>query len=328
MPETTPNQPVTERPGAKSPSAVRESIRNAAAQLGRDLANQGPLETGVPAAPAKPAEEAAPATPTGPERDAQGKFIPKPKEETPAAPADDPNKAAMREVIKREREARRKAEERTAELERRLMAPMAPAQPQVDPEAEILASMPPETQEWWKKAGSKLFDIRAQKVLAAEKATVAERAAAEEREQAADERDLDDWVADKMAEGEVVNERDMRAALDECEANGWRFGKSNHDHFEQVFKIRKKVSAGASAPVRTAKEAEASATAAAQAAARSGGVTPSSYAPPAIDRDAYNKALREASMRGDHNAVSKLLRERLRGTSVDRVFNPGQSPEG
>lgn len=304
----------------KQPEAKPSRIGAIAEQLRRDMDAQTGINTGQPIK-APPAPEAPPAQPT--DRDAHGRFVK--KEEPP--PAEDPNKAAMRELIKRQKAQIREQEKRMAELERRFQ-PMAPQAPPPDPEAELLSTMPEETRTWWKNTGDRLVDIRINKVLSAKDAEIARLEAAKQAQDAGFDTAFDDFVADRLVEGEVVDERKFYGFLDEIESNGWRFGRDDSTHIEQAYKMFRKANAGAVTPVRTAEDAEKAAAEAARNAARSGGTPPSTQAPPQMDRGEYGRKLREAVLRGDHAEKSRLMRERLRGTVVDQVFNPRAGQEG
>ena len=303
------------------PSRKAPDVGRAAAALRAQMAGQSPIDTGV-APPPPPAEP-----PVEKPRNDKGQFV-KPDDAPPPPPAEDPSKAAMREVIKRFKAKEREAERRIAELERQ-RSPMAPAAPPpADPEAELLSTMPDETKTWWKNTGNKLVDIRINTALSAREAEAARHKAAGDAETEAFHTAVDDFVADRLIDNEVVDDRKFRGFLAQIDADGYRFGRDDATHIEQAFKMFKTVAANASTPVRSAEDTEKAAKAAAAAAARSGGTPPSTAAPPTMDRGEYGKKLREATIRGDHNEVSRLMRERLRGTSLDRMFNPRASQEG
>lgn len=310
----------------KQPEAKPSRVSVIAAQLQRDMAAQAAIDSGV--APVKePPAEKSPA-PEGKTRDESGRFVKKDDAPPAAPPAEDPSKAAMREVIKRQKAKEREYQQRISDLERRY-APMAPvAPPQPDPEAELLATMPEETKTWWKNTGDKLVDHRIHKALSAKEAEAAARKAAEDDKNARFVATFDDFVADRLVENEVVDERKFMAFLDEIDANGWRFGREDSAHIEQAYKMFKKANAQGVTPVRTPEEAEKSAKETERAAARSGGTPPSSQAPPQMDKGEYGRKLREAVLRGDHAEKARLLRDRFRGTILERTFNTGAGQEG
>ena len=280
------------------PATIQATIRETAKGLGT-----------IPptaAAPSTPATPAPPATPEGKPRGDDGKFT------------EDPNKKAMREVIKRQ-------QERIKALEAKSSTPVVtPTTPTQDPDADLVASMSPETKAWWEKVGAKAVDARAknqaevalkpfERALANANETLAKQEA-----EAAWNANLNDWMAGKMADGIVVDERAMLTALDTVEGNGWRLGKSDADHFEAVFGMLKASNPAASAPIKTGEEAKKSEEAEAAARAAAAGVRPGgSVAPnPVEEYRKDNEALRTAGFTGDSNVTREVLRRRVRGLGV------------
>ena len=246
----------------------------------------------------------------------------------------DPNAAAMREVIKSQKARADAAEARLAELER--ARPMAPATttPVQDPDAEVLARMTPENRKWWDEIGSKLADSRAKKIADAAlepwKPALEAAGALRKNADANGQRmqSLNGWLADKMVEGEVVDQDAMLAGLGDCERAGWRFGRTDDSHFEQVLKMVKQSNPAAVAPIVQGAAATEAARKEAEARARAGGIAPGSTVvpPPSNELAESGKKIRDASWSGDQNTVQELLRQRIRGVKGLLTFG-AQSAE-
>lgn len=232
---------------------------------------------------------------------------------------EDPNKAAMREVIKRQ-------QDRIKALEAKPVT-TATAEPQKNPrEDALIASMSKETREWYEKGGKELMGLQAQSALAPHEKALA-KADAMLREEEADAKwnnEFNDWMAGKYADGEVVDERAYLTTLKSIDEAGWVLGKTNAAHFDAVLAIMKSKNPNATAPIRIGKEAEEAARKEAEELARAGGVRPggSSTPNPQADRSAELKALREGAMRGDGEVVRNHIRKRM---SRMGIF-PGEAP--
>lgn len=273
----------------------------------------------APATPPPGAPPAAPPAAADPPRDDKGRFAP------------DPNLAAQREVIKRQQTELKALRE---QVKNRMTAPVpvAPVPSPMDPSAEVIAAMPPETQAWWKAQGEKLVTLKAQAIANAAlepfkpALAAAGSMAAREQEQVEFETNYSDWKADKIGEGDLVNDQAMLTALDEFERRGYRFGKDDPTHFDAVLGLLKTQNPNAAAPILSGKEAEEAAKKEAEAKARAGGMRPgSAYTPPPTNRQAeVAKTLRDASWNGDGNTVAAALRDRLRGINP---FEPKAPPE-
>lgn len=289
----------------KGTATIAETIR-------RQMFGEKPAEKPAATEPAKPAEAVKPAaepvkTEEAP-RNADGTF------------KTDPNKAQMREVIKRQQEEKKALEARLAALEAKAQGK---PEPKPDPRREaLLATMSPETRKWYETSGKELMGLEAQEVA---RSTLAphERALAKADEalKAADEdarwnAEFNDWMAGKLADGEVVDERAMLAAYDACEAKGYRFGATETAHLDQILTLLRAQNPGAVAGIKTGKEAEEAAKKKADELLRAGGVRPGNggIPDPQADRAAELKALREASFRGD--SVGSYLRKRLKGQGI------------
>lgn len=303
---------------------VAEGVAAAAAGLRAQIAAQPSTDTGVNAPAAPASGEAPPAAAPQTPRNEKGQFQKQEPAPVPAAPVvpvappEDQHKAAMREVIKKQ--AARLKELEAAAKKPGPMDPSAP--PPVDRRKVLLDGMDEGTRKWYETAGRELMRLEVEEIVAPLKGRI-DPILTEKAEQDTFDRDFDDWMADRLAEGEIVDQRAMLTGLQHFEAQGWTLGKTPGAHMDAVWAFVKAQKPGASAPVVTGKAADDAAKKAAQAAARSGGVPPGGTVPPApaVGAD-YGKKLREASLRGDYNEVQRLMREKRKGTTLDRVFNP------
>lgn len=279
---------------------VRRQLQDAgkAPSMAEQMApTQKPVEAAKPAEAVKPAEGEKP-------RNTDGTF------------KEDPNKAQMREVIKRQQEEKKALEARLKALEAKATPETKPT---VDPKREaLLASMSPETRKWYETTGKELMGLDAQAVLAPHERALAKanKDLAEAEADAAWNSEFNDWMAGRLGSGEVVDERAMLAALETVEQHGWVLGKDNPSHFDAVLGMLRAQNPGAVAGIKTGKEAEDAARKQAEELTRAGGVRPGSAAPvnPQADREAELKSLREASMRGE--SLGPLLRKRMRGMGI------------
>jgi hypothetical protein len=291
--------------GPKGVSLITEMVRR---QIQAD-----PKATAEGAAPA--ATEPAKPTETKPAEAAKPADAPKTEEAKPRNEdgtfKEDPNKKAMREVIKRQQEEiKRLQQTKPAEVV---------SKPE-DREAALVASMSKETREWYEKVGREAMGLQAKAVLAPHERALA-KAEADLKEQEANaawNATFNSWRADKMAEGEVVDERAMLTMLDTVDRNGWVLGKTDELHFDAVYGMLKSANPMAVAGIKTGKEAEEAAKKQAEELARAGGVRPGVTVTPTpqADRAAELKALRDASFRGDSEATSRHIRKRMRGMGI------------
>ena len=283
-------------------------------------ANTG-IQTAVPAqAPTAPPPAAPAAAPPGaavppaattpatsdPARDDKGRF------------AVDPNLAAQREVIKRQQTELKALRE---QVKNRMTTPVAPTTQAADPMAEVIASMPPDTQAWWKTHGQKAVSLQARaeaQALLSQYQPALEAAGnlrTQEQAQNAYESNYSDWRAEVMGDGEIVNDAVMLPALDAIEKRGWRLGPDDASHFSAVLALTKAQNPSVTVPVLTGQAAADAAARDAADRARAGGLRPGAAAtpPPSNQIAEQAKALREASWQGDQNTAAAILRERLRG---------------
>lgn len=314
---------------AQAVAAEEASVRESVGKVAGGLAAAMELEAATPQVTPTDAPATPPAEPAAPEetkseeqpRDEKGKF------KSPVV--------AMREALKRQKDKNKALSERIAELEAKPAAPAVPASVG-DVDDETIAGWPEETQKWWRDGGAqKVIDKRAAEIARAELEkhpglAKADAMAQTDEADSAYQQAFDSWVEDRLIEHEEVVDQDrMIIALDEVEQKGWRFGKTDAEHFDHVLGILKKVSKGASAPVVKGDDAKAINDAAAAERASAGGVSPSSsYTPPPVnDLAEHQRALRDAGMAEDTGTKHKLLSKRMRGLKGLSHFFPGAPGE-
>lgn len=264
----------------------------------------------APSAPATPGD--APAAPAAGEqpRGADGKFAP--KEMSPA-------EKGLLAAARAERDRRKAAEARIAELEKRAAQPI-PTQPQDrDPLPDLLGRMPPETQEWWKKSGQEAIDALIERRIAERdrqiepdladiRASRAERAAMNQFHA-----DLTEFAEDMALEGSPVDPEALVNTIRRFETeHDISLGSTNRKKFENAIGLmgtQRGKPAGESP-----EEAKARADREAADRARGGGASPGSSpasAPPPATGEALGKQVRAAAYRGDDREIAKIIASRL-----------------
>lgn len=266
--------------------------------------------------PSAPTTEEAPKGDGGQVRDDKGRFAA--KDQTPDAEKPKSDIVQMRELLKAMKAEKRALAERVEALERERKA--SPETPTADPTAELVKAMPEETRNWWNQFGEKLVDMKAEKKA---RAFMEPYSAALEQAKAAATRESDrnrfemtfnDWCADKMLDGEVVDRAAVIDGLTAIEEKGITFSDVRRG-LDLALAMVKAKGAPASIPVVTAEEARKRKEAEAAEKARAGGVSPAqAYTPPPVDTRANLAAeLRKAGWTGDQDAQMRILYDRLKG---------------
>lgn len=281
-------------------------------------AGRGPAQAPVAAAPVAPAPQpAAPPPPATPPaapaaagdqpRGPDGKFTPKP--EMSAA------EKGLLAAARAERERRKVAEARIAELERRPVTP-PPAQPVHDPLPDILGKMPEDTRKWAEGAGKDYIDAlieqRMEQRFGAIEPDLA--TAREYREQqtavAQFHADLTEFAEDMALEGSPVDPQALVNTIHRFETEyDISLGSTNRKKFENAIGLM-----GTQAG-KPAGEDPAAAKARLDAEkARGGGASPGSSpaapAPVASSGDLQH-AVRQAALKGDDGAIAKIIGARV-----------------
>ena len=244
-------------------------------------------------------------------RGEDGKFLP--KSEDAKAPELSPEARGLLAAVKAEREKRKALEAKIAALESR-KEPVV----HTDKREDLLKAAPPETKDFWLKTADPLVretiaeEVRkilgddAREALEAVRQSKAREAAVHQFQS-----DLQDFVTDMALEGKSVDPVTLVTTLERFEKEyDISLGSSNRKKFENAMGLL------GNKPPRASEKGSEDDGKAKEAAekARAGGVSPNQTVsvPPPNQRQDIQKAIREASWKGDTDTVANILAQKLR----------------